>query len=334
MARNRLLWTALLAGSLLAAGCDLLQDEPAPPDDPVVETATLSVTIDGQGSISSEPSGIECPGDCEANFEINTVVQLEATPAAGWEFDRWEGACDGTDASCEVALEANATATAVFSELDPGEAITVEAAIVQNPGDPSGYSSNDAQEFEDFVNPSYPDGATWIFNHENNLAYDNHWDTDVLTGLRFIELDIPQGATIVSAHLQFTAASPRSDGGSRAEGSNSISTTLLISGEASDDALPFVDQEVNNISNRSLTGSTVEWVDVPEWETGASGPDQRPPDLSQIVQEIVDRAGWSAGNAMAFVISGEGQRVAYAYRENPDEVPVLIVEYEPDNNAP
>lgn len=326
MTRGQALGLTCLLGTLVIAGCDLLQQEPVDPSD---EVATLTVTVEGEGAVSSAPPGIDCPGDCEAEFEVGTSVELNASAESGWEFDHWEGACDGADASCELSLAADATATAVFVELDPGEPVTIEATIVPNPDDSTGFSSNDAQEFEDFVNPSYPEGATWIYNHNNNLAYDNHYDTPIITGLRFVDLEIPQGSVISSATVQFTAASPRSTGTTRAEGSNSVSTSLVIRGEAVDNAEAFVDQEVHNISNRSVTEAAVAWDDVPEWETDAAGPEQRTPDVRRIVQEVVNRDGWAPGNAMVFMVSGDGQRVAYAYRESPDDVPVLTVEFEP-----
>jgi hypothetical protein len=64
------------------------------------------------------------------------------------------------------------------------------------------------------------------------------------------------------------------------------------------------------------------WTDV-----GAADADQRTPELTAIVQEIVERPGWTAGNAMVFVISGSGHRTAEAYDGVPDRVAVLEVEY-------
>jgi hypothetical protein len=52
------------------------------------------------------------------------------------------------------------------------------------------------------------------------------------------------------------------------------------------------------------------------------------PDLSSIVQEIVDLSGWDSGNAMVFMIEGSGKRVAASYDGNKHSAPLLHVEYD------
>jgi hypothetical protein len=51
------------------------------------------------------------------------------------------------------------------------------------------------------------------------------------------------------------------------------------------------------------------------------------PDLTAIVQEIVDRPGWASGNAMAFILQGIGRRTAVAYDQDSAKAPLLHVEY-------
>ena len=45
------------------------------------------------------------------------------------------------------------------------------------------------------------------------------------------------------------------------------------------------------------------------------------------MEEVVDRPGWSAGNDMACLISGSGQRTAESYDGDPDAAPVLEIEH-------
>ena len=61
-------------------------------------------------------------------------------------------------------------------------------------------------------------------------------------------------------------------------------------------------------------------------------PDQQTPDLATVVQEIVDRPGWTDGNAMAFVITGSGRRTAEAY--DGTVPPVLHIDYQVGGTAP
>ena len=58
----------------------------------------------------------------------------------------------------------------------------------------------------------------------------------------------------------------------------------------------------------------------------------RTPDLSSIVQEIVNRSGWDSGNAMAFIIAGSGKRVTKSYDGNRHAAPLLHVEWGSSNS--
>jgi hypothetical protein len=37
-----------------------------------------------------------------------------------------------------------------------------------------------------------------------------------------------------------------------------------------------------------------------------AGPDQRAPDLSAVIQDIVDRLGWESGNGLVLIVTGSG----------------------------
>lgn len=78
------------------------------------------------------------------------------------------------------------------------------------------------------------------------------------------------------------------------------------------------------------------WSPVAWTTVGEAGLDQRTPDLSSIVDEIVKRPGWSQGNSMGFLITGTGKRVAVAYDGDRYGAPLLHVEYgaECPNNNP
>ncbi len=78
-----------------------------------------------------------------------------------------------------------------------------------------------------------------------------------------------------------------------------------------------------------MTTASVAWS-PPDWNSvGVAGPDQRTPDLSEIIQEIVDRTDWSPGNAMVIVITGSGRRTAESYNGSPAGAPLLHFEYIP-----
>jgi hypothetical protein len=64
------------------------------------ETKNLSVTVEGSGSVNSDPEGIDCGQDCQHDFSSGTQVTLTATPEAGDELESWGGACSVFYSSC------------------------------------------------------------------------------------------------------------------------------------------------------------------------------------------------------------------------------------------
>ena len=73
--------------------------------------------------------------------------------------------------------------------------------------------------------------------------------------------------------------------------------------------------------------SAVLWS-PPPWSTvGAVGPEQRTPDLSVVLSEIVNRPGWASGQSLVFLISGTGRRVAASQDGDPAGAPTLHIEY-------
>lgn len=76
----------------------------------------LDVVVDGSGdgTVTSDPIGIDCPGDCSQWLHWGTVVTLTAQAAPGSVFLGWGGGdCSGTG-TCSVVLEQPTTVEAEF----------------------------------------------------------------------------------------------------------------------------------------------------------------------------------------------------------------------------
>ncbi len=83
----------------------------------VLTTADLSrltVAVQGQGRVTSNPSGIDCHPGCQANFGPGATVSLTAVPLTGWRFDHWERACQGQASTCNLTLGSDLLVKAVF----------------------------------------------------------------------------------------------------------------------------------------------------------------------------------------------------------------------------
>lgn len=117
-----------------------------------------------------------------------------------------------------------------------------------------------------------------------------------IVGLRFLDVRIPNAATINAAYIQFECDVARND----------QPNELEIWMEDEDDPPTFIDGAGNdNISNRTRTSASVLWS-PPEWDTDQERElNQRTPNIATAVKEVVDRGGWAPGQAMVSIIENE-----------------------------
>jgi len=145
---------------------------------------------------------------------------------------------------------------------------------------------------------------------------------DQTIGLRFPSLNIPKGATISKAYIQFTTSI-----------TDNVATSLTIKGEAVDNSVTFTNT-TNNVSNRPQTTASVAWSNIVAWNTvDAATVNQQTPDLKSIVQEVVNRAGFGTTSAISFIITGTGVRTAYTYDNTPSKAALLHIEYTTSSNV-
>jgi streptogramin lyase len=84
----------------------------------VPPAASLLVSTAGSGTVTSSPAGIDCGTSCSSSFAAGQNVSLTATPASGWNFVGWGGACSGS--SCTVAMGTSfANVYAIFAPIAP-----------------------------------------------------------------------------------------------------------------------------------------------------------------------------------------------------------------------
>lgn len=143
--------------------------------------------------------------------------------------------------------------------------------------------------------------------------------TPVLLGLRYQGLNIPRGATITSAYIRFTSTSY-----------NVASTDLTISGELSGNASEF-SNSANNLSSRTKTASSVLWNSDNNWPV--SNETISSPDITSVLQEIVNQDTWCGGNALSLLVEGVGTstgsaRQSRSYNEGSGLSPQLVITYD------
>jgi VCBS repeat-containing protein len=170
-------------------------------------------------------------------------------------------------------------------------------------------SSDDAEEDDA--------GGMSLASSDLELVFDG---SNQVVGMRFNGIDIPLGATIVRAYIQF-----------QVDETDTEATSLNIQGEAVDNAQTFASGS-GNISSRARTSASVSWS-PPPWNTvGEAGFDQQTPDISSVIQEIVTQPGWASGNSLVVIITGSGHRTAESYNGDQTGAPLLHVEYKASGN--
>ena len=128
-------------------------------------------------------------------------------------------------------------------------------------------------------------------------------------GLRFRNILIPQGASINTAILRFTAFTDRA-----------TTPRLYFSAELEDNPGDFSGDDYGSFTIRFLNHTAridqynlTHWLDTVEYDS---------PELRAVVQEIVNRPGWVSGNAMVFFVEDFDERTL---------LPGQIKQYYPHN---
>lgn len=76
----------------------------------------LSVSVRGDGTVTSKPEGITCGGDCSESFFPGNSVTVTAVPSPGMNFLGWSGACQGTNSTCTLIMDQTKRVTAEFGK--------------------------------------------------------------------------------------------------------------------------------------------------------------------------------------------------------------------------
>lgn len=152
---------------------------------------TLTVNVSPAGTGTVAPAG--------GTYDCNDPVTIAATPAAGYQFDRWEGDTIGIQTSANITMNSNKTVTAYFKsvyqtlkkDMPPGSATSVSVSYtnqlragtrIEGFADMTGpYQSGDA-----FYTWSFqvigPGGAP-VHNWEGNIQTSTHHDFDFVAAV-------------------------------------------------------------------------------------------------------------------------------------------------------
>ncbi len=204
---------------------------------------------------------------------------------------------------CKITVNGDTlTLTAVRSDGSTIESINIPRAkkfrVEQ--------SSDDAEE-------RISNGNMYTTSSDLEMVDDTEYIGHQTVGIRFQNVDIPQGADISKASVRFTAKDAKSG-----------TCNLTFYGQDVDNAGAFI-TSAYNISSRTKTSASQGWS--PGAWTHRYIYDT--PDISTIIEEIVGRPGWSSGNDLALIITGPDNHERRTFSHDGEDVsdPVLFIEY-------
>jgi chitodextrinase len=282
----------------------------------VIDNFTVGAGGGGDTTPPSIPTGLTAMATSSSRIDLAWSASTDNVGVAGYEIHR-----DGNP------IPIATTSVASYADTGLSSCTTYTYTVVaydaagntSNPSSPASAQTPPCAGVQVRVAGNADDaeesasGSVSLTSSDLELTYDGSNQT---IGMRFAALNIPPAATINKAYVQFQVDEP-----------NSEATSLTIQGQAIDNAPTFTTAKTN-ISGRSRTAAAVPWT-PPAWTViGAAGPDQRTSDIRAVVQEIVSRPSWSAGNALAIIVIGTGHRTAEAYNGVPTAAPLLHVEYQ------
>ena len=142
----------------------------------------------------------------------------------------------------------------------------------------TGLSADDAEQADVDVD---------TIDNDLDIGFDTESGKEQVVGLRFRDIDIPKGATILDAKITFTS-----------KGVSPGNAIFTIKGINQGNVAQF-SNTANDITSRPTTYAHTVW-NSDEWNTGATAFESD--DITPIIQEIINRYDWSSGNTMGFVI--------------------------------
>lgn len=141
------------------------------------------------------------------------------------------------------------------------------------------------------------------------------------SGIVFDNIDIPSSASIIKANIKFTSK----------EGDSGTTVKTEIAAQNADNPGTFSDYTDFDNRRNNLTAANVDWNISSGWTAGET---YTSPDISSVVEEVMNQTYWDAGESMAFFwldnSSDENAfRRPYSYDGNTDLSPILHIEYQP-----
>lgn len=277
-------------------------------DEPAIFTSTaydISTRTKTTANLSWEPATWDTVGETKSSPNVASIVQ-EIVDRSDWcGGDDMSFIIEGTAGGLRMAWArdaGNGYQPALRVQYEEDSVIEGASCTVSTVTKRIVSSSDDVEENGSNIS---------VTSNQLNLNSGN------AVGLRFTGLNMPAGANIKSAYLEFDPYY-----------NNSGTGTYKIQIENTGDAAGFTSAN-DTVDGRSWHSTVVNWTESTYWNSGGRYPST---DISTLLQEVVDHPDWSLGNDVAFRMtktSGVDRRFE-SYDEDPVSAVLLSVTFEND----
>jgi hypothetical protein len=143
-----------------------------------------------------------------------------------------------------------------------------------------------------------------------------------LLAIRWQDVDVPKGATIVDAWIEFTVDETE-DG--------TLHVSVIIEGELNPNPPTFNLSTPSEIANRQPRTIAQAIYEPEHWTT--VGAKHQTSNIAVVIEEIVNQPGWIGGNALVLIFRdnpanpSEARRIAESYAGDSVNAPLLHIEY-------
>lgn len=273
--------------------------------------ATIEIIIlYNEGSNAKRVQGIGRVYIPETSSNARVIRDIKSTIIRNGEVIQTAGQVDPATYNPVLWLDANEPDT-LFSSVATSNSQTISTLS----------SGSDVAEERGSDASSSP-GSISTSDSDLEMSYDGSGKGHQVVGLRFRGVDAPKNAAVQNAYIQFTADETKQTG----------VVQLLVQGVAQDN--PSSWSGSYSVSSKPKTVASTTWT-PPNWNSiPSSGANERV-DVTAIVQELVNRAGWSPDNAMSFSVSwitGSGVRTAESGRQGGN--PRLFIQWQDGSDTP
>jgi len=229
------------------------------------------------------------PGSAVLSLDNELLATIDVASTGGWSDYEYFGV-----ETIEIPQRINSILKLEVS----GASYNVDYIKFTKIGEPC----NDAQVISSQVQDPAHDGSEFtyagntgfntIFTSTHVFSYIPARSSQSISALKFDNINVAQGTTVLEAYIEFTCFS---------ESTGDVS--IDITGEDVDNPVDFeeTDYHISTRKQNNETNALVKWMPQ-DWSTGQK---YRTVDISGVIQEIVNRDGFISGNAIALFLSGE-----------------------------